>query len=78
MQIIKALHLLGGAVALIAVIGSEKIQELGYLYILPPVLTGTLILFLVALIFNNITKHRQYPNNRKFGYSIKKLFLKKI
>ncbi|SMC41174.1 HPP family protein [Moheibacter sediminis] len=77
MQMIKALHPPGGAAALIAVIGSEKIQELGYLYVFTPVLTGTLILFFVALIFNNITKHRKYPNDRRFGHSIKRLFFKK-
>jgi CBS domain-containing membrane protein len=65
MQITKTLHPPGGATALIAVIGTDKIQDLGYLYILTPVLSGTLILFVVALIFNNMTKHRTYPTNSR-------------
>ncbi|KAA2240702.1 HPP family protein [Chitinophaga agrisoli] len=62
MQITKTLHPPGGATALIAVIGSEKIKSLGYWYVLSPVLTGCLILLMVALIFNNLTPARSYPN----------------
>lgn len=61
MQITKTLHPPGGATALIAVTGGKKIAELGYLYVLSPVLTGVLILFAVALIFNNL-RHRNYPS----------------
>ncbi len=61
MQITKTLHPPGGATAIIANIGSEKIKALGYMYVLSPVLSGVLILFLVALLFNNITKYRKYP-----------------
>src|SRR4051812_41939134 len=65
MQITKTLHPPGGATALIANIGSEKIKTLGYMYVLSPVLTGVMILFIVALIFNNISKTRQYPVRKK-------------
>ncbi|QXP74765.1 HPP family protein [Tenacibaculum sp. AHE15PA] len=65
MQITKTLHPPGGATALIAVIGAEKIKSLGYFYVFSPVLTGTLILFITALVFNNMTKHRQYPTNSR-------------
>lgn len=64
MQITKTLHPPGGATALIANIGSEKIKALGYLYVLSPVLSGVLILFAVAMICNNATSHRSYPRNR--------------
>jgi CBS domain-containing membrane protein len=64
MQITKTLHPPGGATALIAIIGSQKIKNLGYLYVLSPVLTGVLILFIVAMVFNNITSHRSYPLNK--------------
>lgn len=60
MQITKTLHPPGGATALIAIIGSEKIKSLGYMYVLSPVLSGIMILFLVALVFNNL-RHRKYP-----------------
>ncbi len=62
MQITKTLHPPGGATALIANIGSEKIKSLGYFYVISPVLSGVLILFVVALIFNNISKSRRYPS----------------
>lgn len=61
MQITRTLHPPGGATALIAVSGGTKIAALGYWYVLSPVFTGALILFLVALLFNNITKNRHYP-----------------
>jgi len=64
MQITKTLHPPGGATALIAIIGTERVKELGYLYVISPVLSGVVILLLVALIFNNITKHRKYPHRR--------------
>ncbi len=61
MQITKTLHPPGGATALIAVIGGEKIKAMGYWYVLSPVLSGVLIMLVVALIFNNMTKYRKYP-----------------
>jgi CBS domain-containing membrane protein len=77
MQVSKTLHPPGGATALIAVIGAEKIKSLGYFYVLSPVLTGSLILFFVALIFNNITSNRKYPSSRKNYGVIRQLFIKK-
>jgi CBS-domain-containing membrane protein len=61
MQITMTTHPPGGATALIANIGSEKIKALGFYYILSPVLCGVLILLIVALIFNNIPRNRFYP-----------------
>ena len=61
MQITKTMHPPGGATALIANIGSEKIKALGFGYVLSPVLSGVLILFIVALAINNIPKNRNYP-----------------
>jgi CBS domain-containing membrane protein len=62
MQITKTLHPPGGATALIVVTGSAQTKALGYMYVLSPVLSGALILLVAALIFNNITKNRQYPS----------------
>ncbi len=62
MQVTRTLHPPGGATALIAVTGGTKIFDLGYWYVLSPVLSGATILFLVALIFNNITNKRHYPS----------------
>jgi len=75
MQVTKTLHPPGGATALLAVIGSEKIKALGYFYVISPVLSGVLILLVVALIFNNVTKHRSYPSSKKLRGLLKKLFL---
>lgn len=66
MQYTKTLHPPGGATALIAVSSTGKIPELGYWYVLSPVLSGCLILLVVALVFNNMTKHRSYPNSTKW------------
>lgn len=74
MQITKTLHPPGGATALIAILGTAKVKALGYYYVLSPVLTGTIILFLVALVFNNVTKHRKYPTDKKFRNFIKRTF----
>jgi CBS-domain-containing membrane protein len=74
MQITKTLHPPGGATALIAVIGSEKIKSLGYMYVLSPVLTGCIILLLSALIFNNMSANRQYPTKSGYTKIIKRLF----
>ncbi|MET0300737.1 MAG: HPP family protein [Flavitalea sp.] len=65
MQITRSLHPPGGATALIANIGTEKIKALGFVYALSPVLSGALILLIVALIVNNFAPHRRYPAKRR-------------
>ncbi|MFT7860200.1 MAG: HPP family protein, partial [Sulfurimonas sp.] len=62
MQLSLTLHPPGGATALIAVLGSEQIHDLGFLYVVYPVFTGAAILLAIALLVNNIPKHRSYPN----------------
>ncbi|PKL16577.1 MAG: HPP family protein [Spirochaetae bacterium HGW-Spirochaetae-5] len=61
MHVTRTLHPPGGATALIAVIGSEQIHSLGYLYALIPVGAGALIMLVVALAVNNISRSRRYP-----------------
>ncbi len=73
MQITKTVHPPGGATALIANIGSDKIKALGYLYVFSPVFTGVIILLIVALIFNNIPKNRFYPYKRPKTKFLRKL-----
>jgi CBS-domain-containing membrane protein len=75
MQITRTLHPPGGATALIAIIGSEKIKSLGYMYLISPVLSGVAILLIVALFFNNITSHRRYPVNRHWYQVWKRKYL---
>lgn len=71
MQYTKTLHPPGGATALIAVIGTEKVKALGYFYVLTPVLSGAVILLLIALIFNNMTPQRKYPTDGRFSRIVK-------
>ncbi len=66
MQVTKTLHPPGGATALIANIGSEKIKALGYWYVLNPVLIGVVILLIVAILVNNRAMHRNYPLNKEW------------
>lgn len=61
MQITKAVHPPGGATALIANLGSAKVKALGFYYVINPVLMGVLIMLVVALIVNNISRHNSYP-----------------
>ncbi len=75
MQVTKTLHPPGGATALIAIIGSEKIKTLGYWYAFSPILSGAIILYLVALIFNNMTPNRKYPTSNRFTITLKKITL---
>ena len=46
---------------MIAVIGSDRIHDLGYLYPLVPVGAGALVMLVVALIVNNLSRSRRYP-----------------
>lgn len=57
----KTLHPPAGATALIAVIGDAKIHSLGFVYAAAPVGIGSVLLVLVALLFNNIPANRRYP-----------------
>jgi len=61
MHATKTLHPPGGATALIAVIGSPQIHELGFLYALIPVGTGAVVMLFIALMINNIPANRRYP-----------------
>jgi len=63
MHLTRTLHPPGGATALIAVIGGERIHELGYAFILSPVFLGSFIMLLVALLVNNLSanENRHYP-----------------
>lgn len=63
MHLTRSLHPPGGATALAAVIGGAAIDDLGYWYILVPTLVNCLIIFAVALLFNNLFAWRRYPQN---------------
>jgi len=59
----NTLHPPGGATALAAVVGSSQTHELGYLFAFSPVMLDSIILFIIALIINNLSDNpkRHYP-----------------
>jgi len=61
MHATRTLHPPGGATALIAVIGSREVHDLGFLFVLVPCTLGPLVLLAVALVVNNIPGSRRYP-----------------
>lgn len=61
MHATRTLHPPGGATALIAVIGSPQIHDLGFFYVLMPATIGPLILLAIGLLVNNIPASRRYP-----------------
>ncbi len=61
MQVTGTMHPPGGATALIAVIGSNKIHALGFLYVVVPVGLGALVMLVIALLINNLARDRRYP-----------------
>ena len=54
----KTLHPPGGATALIAVLGGEKVHALGFLYAVIPAAAGAAILLIVALA---VQQHPEKP-----------------
>lgn len=63
MQLTGTLHPPGGATALVAVVGDQSIQALGWLYIAVPAALGAAIMLLVALLVNNLSPSRSYPQH---------------
>ena len=61
MQMLRCIHPPGGATALVAVIGGAAVHDLGYGYVLLPVLANTVILFVLAVIANYPFRWRRYP-----------------
>lgn len=61
MHFLRCIHPPGGATALAAVIGGPAIHVLGYEYVIDPILLNSVIIFLVAVIFNGFFPWRRYP-----------------
>lgn len=61
MQLLHAVHPPGGATALTAVIGGQAIQNLGYSFVVTPVLLNVLVILSAAVVFNNLFAWRRYP-----------------
>ena len=61
MHYLRCIHPPGGATALSAVIGGESVHQLGFQFVLTPVLLNVLILLSIALVFNYPFAWRRYP-----------------
>ena len=61
MYYLRCIHPPGGATALTAVVGGNPISDLGYGYLLTPILINVATILLVAFIFNLAFKWRRYP-----------------
>ena len=61
MHYLRCIHPPGGATALSAVVGGETVHQLGFHYVLTPVLLNATIILLVALLFNYPFPWRRYP-----------------
>ena len=61
MYYLHCIHPPGGATALTAVVGGEQVIELGYQYVITPVMLNTLAILIVAVSFNYLFNWRRYP-----------------
>mgnify|MGYP001033644733 CR=1 FL=1 len=65
MLVSNTVHPAGRATGLIAVMGHDEVDEMGYHFLLQPVLSGLLIMLVIALLFNNLSSNyeRHYPRH---------------
>ena len=61
MHYLRCIHPPGGATAVSAVIGGPEVHELGYQFVLTPVLINALIILMIAVLFNYVFSWRRYP-----------------
>lgn len=61
MHYIRAIHPPGGATALSAVVGSTEVYDLGYQFVITPVLLNVIVILAVAVVFNSSFYWRRYP-----------------
>lgn len=61
MHVGRCIHPPGGATALTAVIGSTAVHDLGYGFVLRPVLLNVAVMLAVAVAFNSLFPWRRYP-----------------
>lgn len=61
MHYLRAIHPPGGATALTAVIGGPQVHDLGYSFVLTPVLVNSAVMVLAAVALNAAFVWRRYP-----------------
>jgi CBS domain-containing membrane protein len=62
MLLTHSLHPPGGAVSLIPVLGGDSMHTLGYHFVLMPVALNVLLIFIGAMLINNLLPGRRYPS----------------
>lgn len=61
MYYLRCIHPPGGASALTAVVGGSEIYDMGYTFLLYPILLNVLVMLAVAVLFNLLFHWRRYP-----------------
>ncbi len=61
MHLTRTLHPPGGATALIALVGGDRVHALGFGFALLPVGAGALAMLAIAVLVNNLPRSRRYP-----------------
>lgn len=61
MVYLNCLHPPAGATALLTVVGNESIHEMGYQFLLTPVLLNLILILAIAIGFNALFHWRRYP-----------------
>jgi len=65
MHYLRCIHPPGGATALVAVLGGDAVHQLGYGFLLTPVLVNVLVLLTLAVVVNRPFPWRRYPAGRE-------------
>ncbi len=65
MQYLRCIHPPAAATGLTAVIGGTSIQNLGYQYVITPVLLNAMVLLVAAIVVNYLFPWRRYPASLK-------------
>lgn len=61
MYYLRCIHPPGGASALTAVVGGSEVYDMGYAFLLYPILLNVLVMLAVAVLFNLLFHWRRYP-----------------
>ena len=63
MMYLRCLHPPGGATALIPILMTEEVQQLGFQFLFTPIAINTLTLMLLSLLINRLVLHRHYATH---------------
>ena len=61
MQMTNTMHAPAGATAIIAITTTTPLPWAGFQFVLMPVLSGSIILVIIAVLINNLLPRRHYP-----------------